>query len=300
VNARRSPVLREPKIRAAGGVLMREGPNGPEYLLVHRPRYDDWSLPKGKLDGKENYRQGALREIEEETRITPRAIAKLGSVAYETPNRNHKVVRYWLAEAKKVKPFRPNREVDQIVWLSGPQARKLITYSRDREVLEWAMRVVDEPKSVRVFLVRHVQAGKRKDWDGDDRKRPISKLGRAQAAALDDLLTRWPTTKVLTSPYTRCRQTVTPVASALGTKSRVLSVLEEYQPPEELATYLAGLSGESVVMCSHGDVISGYIGMIAADGVKLDGPMRWAKGSVWVLDLVKGKVKRARYWPAPL
>ncbi len=291
---------REPKIRAAGGVVYRQSNDGPEFLLVHRPRYDDWSLPKGKLDGNESYRQGALREIEEETRITPRAVAKLGSVAYETPNGNHKVVRYWLAEAKRARTFRPNKEVDQIAWLTWRYARKLITYSRDREVLEWAKRLLDEPTATRAYLVRHVHAGKRKDWDGDDRKRPISKLGRKQAAALDDLLTRWPTNRVLTSPYTRCRQTVTPVASALGTKSRVADPLEEYQPPEELAEYLASMSGESVVMCSHGDVISGYIGMIAADGAKLDGPLRWAKGSVWVLDLAKGRVKRGRYWPAPL
>lgn len=294
------PVHREPRIRAAGGVVMRRGAKGPEFLLVHRQRYDDWSLPKGKLDGNESYRQGALREIEEETRITPRAITKLGTIAYETPNRNHKVVRYWLAEAAKVRRFRPNREVDDIVWLSAKNARKLATYSRDREVLEWAIRLVDEPKAVRVFLVRHVDAGKRRDWDGDDRKRPISKLGRTQAAALDDLLTRFPTSQVLTSPYVRCRQTVTPVASALGTKSRVAKELEEYQHPEDLAKFMKMLAGESAILCSHGDVISGYIGMIAAEGRHIDGPLRWAKASVWVLDMLKGKVQRARYWPAPL
>ena len=279
---------------------MRRGAKEPEYLLVHRQRYDDWSLPKGKLDDRENYRQAALREIEEETRITPRAVAKLGTIAYETPNRNHKVVRYWLTEAEKVRRFRPNKEVDDMVWLSAKNARRLATYSRDREVLDWAIRLVEEPRAVRVFLVRHVDAGKAKHWDGDDRKRPISKLGRTQAAALDDLLTRFPTTQVLTSPATRCRQTVTPVASALGTKSRVIEPLEEFSHPESLAAFMKTLVGEAAIMCSHGDVISGYIGMTAAEGAHLDGPLRWAKGSVWVLDILKGKVQRARYWPAPL
>ena len=222
------------------------------------------------------------------------------AVAYETPNRNHKVVRYWLAEADKIRKFRKNAEVDEIEWLTGKTARKRITYSRDREVLEWAMRLVDTPKAARVFLVRHAEAGKRKHWKGDDRKRPINNKGKVQVAALDDMLTRWPVTKVLTSPYIRCRQTATPVAAALGTKSQIAPALEEYQPPEALADLIGTLTGESVVMCSHGDVISGYIGMVAAEGAKLDGPQRWAKGSVWVLDLVKGEVERGRYWPAPL
>ncbi len=279
---------------------MRDGPDGAEYLLVHRPRYDDWSLPKGKLDKNESYRTGAMREIEEETRVTPRAITKLGTVAYDTRNRNHKVVRYWLAEAAKIRKFRKNAEVDEITWLPAKKALKRVTYSRDREVLEWAIRLVDNPKAARIFLVRHAEAGKRRHWAGDDFKRPISNRGRVQVAALDDILTRWPITRVLTSPYVRCRQTATPLASALATKSRVEPSLEEYQPPEQLANFIRGLTGESVVMVSHGDVISGYIGMIAAEGAKLNGPMRWGKGSVWVLDASKGRVRRGRYWPAPL
>ncbi len=293
-------IIRSPKIRAAGGVVMRPGPDGPEYLLVHRPRYDDWSLPKGKLDDNESYRTGALREIEEETRVIPRAITKLGSVAYDTRNRNHKVVRYWLAEAQKIRKFRKNAEVDEIVWLNAKKVRKRASYSRDREVLDWAIRLVDNPKSGRVYLVRHADAGKRKLWKGDDFKRPISNRGRVQVAALDDMLTRWPVSRVLTSPYARCRQTATPLASALGTKSRIADPLEEYQPPERLADLIRSLAGESVVMVSHGDVVSGYIGMIAAEGAKLNGPLRWGKGSVWVLDTLKGRVQRGRYWPAPL
>jgi 8-oxo-dGTP diphosphatase len=279
---------------------MRPGAAEPEYLLVHRQRYDDWSLPKGKLDDGESYRTAALREIEEETGITPRVVAKLGTVAYETPNRNHKVVRYWLTEATKTRKFRPNKEVDDIVWLSAKNARRLATYSRDHEVLNWAIRLVEEPRAVRVFLVRHVHAGKKRDWQGDDRNRPITKLGRFQAAALDDLLTRFPTTRVFTSPHTRCRQTVTPLASALGTRSKVLDELEETAHPEDLARYIKTLSGESVIMCTHGDVVSAYIGMTAAEGAHLDGPQRWAKGSVWVLDVLNGRVQRGRYWPPPL
>jgi 8-oxo-dGTP diphosphatase len=295
-----SAVQRVPKIRAGGGVVVRRTDDGPQFLLVHRPRYDDWSLPKGKLDDKESYRQGALREIEEETRVVPRAIAALGSVAYETRDRNHKVVRYWLAEAQKIRSFKKNAEVDEIAWLSGKEARKLITYSRDREVLEWGVRLLEKPRASRIFLVRHAHAGKRRDWRGEDRKRPISFKGRVQVAALDDMLTRWPVTRVLTSPYLRCRQTATPIAAALGTRSHVVDALEEYQPPETLARYVAEFEGESVVMCSHGDLISGFVGMIAAEGAEMNGPMRWGKGSVWVLDLNKGRVERGRYWPAPI
>jgi 8-oxo-dGTP diphosphatase len=288
----------EISIRAAGGVVVRPGPE-PEYLVVHRPDYGDWSLPKGKLDAGERFKQAALREVYEETGLEAKPLRKLGSISYETPNGNGKIVRYWLLESTGGK-FRRNSEVDEIVWLPARKAAKRLSYSRDREVLEWAAALFEQPRTGRVHLVRHADAGNRKDWKGDDLTRPLSRLGQKQTAALHDHLTRTPVTRVLSSNHVRCRDTVAPVATSLGIDIEIEKSLFETRPPEELLGYLRSIEGHSVVMSSHGDVISGVIGKLAAEKVRLKGPLRWAKGSIWVIDLHRGRVQQARYLPAPI
>jgi 8-oxo-dGTP diphosphatase len=286
-------------VRAAGGVVVRGKGDDTEFLLAHRPRYDDWSLPKGKLDNGESFKAGALREIKEETGFDTAPLAMVGAIAYETPNGNGKVVRYWLLRAGDGK-FRANPEVDLIGWFPMKKAWKRLSYSRDREVLEWAAQLNARPTAARVFLVRHSHAGRRREWAGDDLLRPLSKVGLKQTAALQDMLTRNPVTRVYSSPSARCTQTVEPIARALQLRVRSDDSLLEGHTPEELADFLASQTGESVVACSHGDVVAAYLQLVKDEGAKIDGPMRWAKGSVWVLELVNGRVRRARYLPPPL
>jgi 8-oxo-dGTP diphosphatase len=286
-------------IRAAGGLVVRGQGEDIEYLLAHRPRYDDWSIPKGKLNNGEKFRDGALREIEEETGAVTSPIAKLGSIAYETPNGNGKVVRYWLLQAEGGQ-FTPNAEVDAVGWFAMKKAWKRMTYSRDREVLEWAATLHERPTAARVFLIRHADVVSGKHSSDDDELRPLSKLGVKQTSALQDMLTRNPVTRVYSSHTLRCSATVEPIAQSLQMEIRHHEALEEGRPPEMLADALAELQGHSSIICSHGDVISSYIGLVAAEGAKIAGPLRWAKGSVWVLDLANGRVRRARYLPAAL
>jgi 8-oxo-dGTP diphosphatase len=117
-------------VTAAGGVVVRDG----LVALVHRPRYDDWTLPKGKLDNGESFEEAALREVEEETGLRARLLRELPSVSYEVRGRP-KVVRYWLMEVESDEGFVANDEVDEVRWVELAAARALLTYERDRDVL---------------------------------------------------------------------------------------------------------------------------------------------------------------------
>jgi 8-oxo-dGTP diphosphatase len=117
-------------VEAAGGVVMRDG----RLALVHRPRYDDWTLPKGKLDPHESFEDAALREVFEETGLRCRLVRELPAVEYQARSRP-KIVRYWLMEVDDETPFVPGDEVDEVRWVEPAEALEVLTYARDREVL---------------------------------------------------------------------------------------------------------------------------------------------------------------------
>ena len=125
----------EPEVRAAGGVVVRRGKKGPKVALVHRPRYDDWSLPKGKLDPGESYEEGALREVREETGLRCELGRELSSTSYRDKKGRRKLVRYWEMEPTGG-DFEVNDEVDELRWASPPKALKLLDYDHDRQLIE--------------------------------------------------------------------------------------------------------------------------------------------------------------------
>ena len=121
-------------MKAAGGVILRDG----EVAVVHRPRYDDWTLPKGKLDAEESFEEAALREVEEETGLLCRLVRELPPVAYRDARGRPKIVRYWLMEVEHDPGFVPNDEVDELRWLPTAEALALLSYGRDTELLRAA------------------------------------------------------------------------------------------------------------------------------------------------------------------
>jgi 8-oxo-dGTP diphosphatase len=131
-------------VQAAGGVVARRDPGGQiRVALVHRPRYDDWSLPKGKLGAGEDWEAAALREVREETGLECRAGEELPAVEYLDAKGRRKLVRYWLMApiaGESAAPFEPTDEVDEMRWCEPDEAAALLTYERDRATLEEGLR----------------------------------------------------------------------------------------------------------------------------------------------------------------
>jgi 8-oxo-dGTP diphosphatase len=125
----------EPEILAAGGVVWRRGDDGrPEIAVVYRPKYDDWTLPKGKLDPGETFEQAALREVEEETGLRCRLGLRLEDTIYRDRHDRPKLVKWWAMEVDSGE-FAPNNEVSELEWLSPEEARKRLSYGRDRDLV---------------------------------------------------------------------------------------------------------------------------------------------------------------------
>ena len=128
----------DPEVRAAGGVLVRIGPDGPLVAVIHRPKYGDWSLPKGKLDGGESFEEAALREVAEETGMRAELASELSSVSYRDRKGRGKLVRYWLMRPLDGE-FEPGEEVDELRWLDPDGARELLSYEHDGELVREAV-----------------------------------------------------------------------------------------------------------------------------------------------------------------
>ena len=283
-------------IYAAGGVLYRDGypDSGPEFLVVHRNRYHDWSLPKGKLDRKESFEEGAMREVLEETGYNSKMRDYLGAVTYETQRSRIKLVKYWLLKTKKGR-FVPNDEVDRIEWVGLHGAQALLSYNRDARLIERAHAALTNPTSTRVYLVRHGNAGVRSKWKGQDKNRPLTEKGQQQSLGVAEILARHPITEIWASPALRCAETVVPVADKIGADIQTTKLLKEFTDLDHIHQYLKTLGPGSIVLSAHKDWIGPLIKDLDAGGVKLRGARKWPKASVWILDLVDGKVVSGFY-----
>lgn len=271
-------------IKAAGAVLWRDADGDVEVAVVHRQRYDDWSLPKGKLDHGETIPACAVREIEEETGFSCVLGRHLRQVSYSVKG-VPKTVDYYSAQAVSGS-FVPNEETDLLRWLPIAEASGLLTYEPDREVLaEFARLPAD---LLVVLLVRHAKAGKRSEWNGDDDLRPLSDAGWRQAAALRAMLPLWAPVRVHTAPRVRCVDTVRGVAEDLDVEiaEEVRLSEEGYWPDPDAGLVrlleVAALEGRAV-LCSQGGVIPSVVQSLAEmGGLRLE-EIPCKKGSTWVL-----------------
>ena len=291
-------------ITAAGGLVFDEAGGQRRVLVIHRPRYDDWSLPKGKHDHPdETDEQAALREIEEETSVIGRILRPLDTVEYSTGNDNRKQVVYFAVRAVERPSFEPNAEVDRIKWVKKKKALRMLTYDFDKRLLE-ANSIKRLAALGEVHLVRHAAAGDRSSWSEADHLRPISGRGRRQAAALADRLAARLPDEVLSSPYTRCVQTVEPLADRTGRDIDTVDFLAEGSGGAGLIDYVAQRPARELTMVSHGDVIPAVIDRLAERGVPLtssapNGRLECKKGSDWVLTTSGGEIVGATYVPPP-
>ena len=147
--------------------------------------------------------------------------------------------------------------------------------------------------------MRHANAGQRKSWQEADHLRPLSTKGRRQATTIKERLLKLPVDTVHSSHYERCDQTVRPYAEALDVDVEHGPSLIEGSAPEDVLQFLGSLSNTAAVVCSHGDVIGGLLGKLQAEGVDFADHLRWQKGSIWTLDLRKGRVRGGFYTPPP-
>lgn len=290
-----SPKRFKASIKAGGGVVHRQQGDKDEFLLVHRPRYDDWTLPKGKLNRREGFLEAALREVREETGVRANRPVDVGSIGYATDQGNRKVVRWWLMEEAERGKFKKNDEVDEVAWLTKGKALKRLDYEADRNVLERANGLLGDSTRSKIYVVRHPSAGDKTKWRGKDRKRPLDKKGRKQAIRLAASLDGHPVTTLLSSPSQRCVQTLRPLSFSIRLPIQTNKRLDVDAEAKQVRALIATLEGQSAVVATHGEVIASLHAELTAKGVELDGPKEWPKGSIWLLEASKGGVFSGRY-----
>ena len=290
-------------ILAAGAVVWRsvEGSSHVEVAIIHRPRYDDWSLPKGKVDPGETEPAAAVREVYEETGHRAHLGRALAAVRYPVLQ-GVKRVRYWAARDLGGE-FTATAEVDDLVWMPAKDAMGKMSYPHDRKVLRRFTKVPVDTKTV--LIVRHGTAGRKKRYKGDDRNRPLDKHGRAQAELLVGQLLAFGPTSLYASDRLRCIQTIEPLADELGVDITLESTLTEEAYSQNRAKArrrfleIAATDGTPVI-CSQGKVIPDLIQWwCERDRVKPD-KSRNGKGSTWVLSMHAGKLIDADHIASPL
>jgi 8-oxo-dGTP diphosphatase len=271
--------------------------------VVHRPRYDDWSLPKGKVDPGESHPATAVREIREETGFESRLGRRLAVISYPVEGAVKRVV-YWAAGAGEGE-FSSNDEVDELLWLPPKEAVKRLQYQQDRKVLRrFAKAPADTATTI---IVRHARAGSRSKYKGEDCKRPLDKLGRAQAESLVSQLLAFGVTELHAAPRVRCRQTLEPLAQEISVPIDDEAALtdEAYDEDKKAARarvleIASGSAGVTPVICTQGKVIPDLIAWwCERDGVRPD-KSRNRKGSTWVLSSADGRLISADHIGSPL
>ncbi|WP_137147073.1 bifunctional NUDIX hydrolase/histidine phosphatase family protein [Mycolicibacterium sp. CR10] len=293
----KSPIL------ASGAVLWRphDISGTPEIAIIHRPRYDDWSLPKGKVEPGETEPVTAVREIEEETGFRAHLGRRLASVSYPVDNAT-KRVRYWAGRCVGGE-FAANTEVDDLKWLPADQAMTALTYPDDRRVLRRFLKLPADTQTV--MIVRHATAGSKARYKGDDRKRPLDKHGRAQAESLVGQLLSFGAGELFAADRVRCEQTLGPLAEELGVViGNEPDLTEEAyadnrKAPRQRILEIAA-SSVNPVICTQGKVIPDFIAWwCERDGVRPD-KSRNRKGSTWVMSLAGGRLIAADHIGSPL
>jgi len=296
---------------AAGAAIWRprvDAAEDAEILLVHRPRYDDWSLPKGKSEPDEHILLTAVREVQEETCVRPVLGPRLPTVEYLSWGRP-KQVSYWSAFSDGVEAA-PGNEIDAVSWLPLGQAREQLADTHDDPVIS-AFRPLE---TVPLILLRHASAGSKADWPGDDHSRTLDERGAADAQTLAGLMSCFaPVARVISSPALRCTDTVRPYAAGFGRTVETEACLAPYGRPEAFSSrtgladalrrLLAGLVADRrpAVLCLHRenlpDVLAEACSALGAPAA-VPADLSLPKGGFWVAHAAaEGLAGLERYAP---
>lgn len=263
---------------AAGALVWRREKGVLQVALVHRPRYDDWSWPKGKLDPGECWTGAAAREVLEETGLKPRLGIPLPRSVYPIRDGSSKEVRYWAAQAVG-DAGELEDEIDQVDWLTPTEARNRLTYTRDGLQLK-ALLDADRRGALRtwpIVIVRHADSMSRSSWGERDDRRPLTSSGRKRADALVPVLAAYGVQRVVTSSSARCVQTVSPYARAERTRVHEKAGLTEEtfeRSPHRALRHLerALERGQSVALCTHRPILPDLLHRLAEQTT--EGPAR--------------------------
>lgn len=245
------------RIRAAGAVVLRGNGKDTEVLLIHRKRYDDWSLPKGKGEVDEVSPHTAVREVLEETGMSVQLGLRLPTVRY-TVSKGRKSVEYWRARVVNPRAGKPDGEADEVTWVKASKAAKRLSYAGDREALDAALTV---PATVPLLLVRHAKAMLRKNWSGPDQERRLTGRGRRQAKELSAVMGAFGVSRLVSSSSTRCVETLRPYSDLAGVPLETVDVLTEEEGavrPKQVSNFVAGLYGgidQPTALCGHRPVL---------------------------------------------
>ena len=282
----------ETPVWAAGAVPLRGKGSEREVLLAHRPSYDDWVLPKGKVEPGELLPKTAVREVAEEVAALIRLGVPLSPIRYPIPH-GTKIVSWWIGVTSTWAPHSPNSEVDNARWHPIDKALKVLTYADERSVLAEAATM---PDTTPLIMMRHAKAMSRSSWTDSDRLRPLETRGKAQLPYVAQILTAFAATRLFSSPATRCVQTLTHYADDEGLQMATDAILSEENDSMGLRDYTVtlarevGKSGVPTAICSHGPMLSD---MVDALGME-ERPLATASCVIAHLD-VYGAVVRAEW-----
>ena len=255
------------EVLAAGMIPWRPGAEGLEVLVIHRPRYDDWSWPKGKVDDGETLPEAAARELAEEVALTLRPGLPLAVTRYDVPDRKgkgmlSKEVWYWAGEATGQRPTPDGDEVDEARWVSSARAREMLSNATDLEPLDRLERADARGhlRTVPLLVLRHAKAKPRSSWSRAEQERPLAATGRRQAHSVARLIAVWRPERVVSSPWRRCVETLAPCVKAtrlpLKTKSAFTETTAREKPKKTRRAFRDLLARRRPqVLCLHRPVI---------------------------------------------
>jgi 8-oxo-dGTP diphosphatase len=266
--------MTETAVYAAGGVVWRIVDEKLRVLLIHRTKYRDVTLPKGKVDPGEMLAETAVREIHEETGIRVSLGVPVGVSRYRMPSKRTKIVHYWAAEATddaiRASEFVPNKEIAAIEWVTPKKAISRLSYPVDVEIIENFLHLVDERvlRTFPIVALRHGKALPREEWEGKDAARPLTPRGRKQARAIVGPLRAFGVRRIVSSPAVRCVKTVAPLAEALGRKIDTTKLISQdaWEDGKSDARSVIGervRSRKPAVLCSHGPVLPDILSELA-------------------------------------